>query len=274
MKIQKVIFSCDGNDQYVGFWNSISNHFEKFLNLQTQLICLGEHNAKLFSDKHGEVKVVNLSKDYPPILQALWAKIWYTSQEPNTTWMVGDLDLYPLQKRRFLSSVDYLPDNAFAHLNLNGYGIPWKSVIPALNPGIPGYYHVGKGITFTEKLKFHDSFDEAIKYIFNEKKFGLKYQTDNPEAHASETSKRVPDWGWFCVEEHYCSYLLKDDPDQIIDVPIDEPYRRVDRFNNCQFDQNLLINGKYVDLHSLRPYEQYEAQIENLLSFVRDNVKD
>jgi hypothetical protein len=35
MKVQKVIFSCDLNPQYVGFWNSISKHTHEFLGLET-----------------------------------------------------------------------------------------------------------------------------------------------------------------------------------------------------------------------------------------------
>jgi hypothetical protein len=270
MKVQKVIFSCDLNPQYVGFWNSISKHTHEFLGLETQLICLGDPSGLGFSDKHGELKVVPLMSEYPGILQALWAKFWFTSQEPETVWMVGDLDLYPLQKKLFLNNCDHLPDDSYAHLSPAAYGELWHTYSPKIHPGVPGYYHVAKGKTFTEMLELHDTFREAIDFMYNSGRFGIKNQ--GVDQYAGETSRRIPHWGWFGAEEHYCSEILIKKKDRVINAGVDG-WKRVDRSNGCQFDMDVLKSGGYVDMHSVRPYEPYAEQIEALLQIVRDHVR-
>jgi hypothetical protein len=135
---------------------------------------------------------------------------------------------------------------------------------------VPGYYHVAKGKTFTEMLEFHDTFREAINFMYSAGRYGIKNQ--NVDQYAHEVSRRIPNWGWFGSEEHYCSELLINKKDRVIDVGIKD-WKRVDRSNGCEFDMNVLKAGGYVDMHSVRPYEPYAQQIETLLQIVRDHVK-
>lgn len=269
MKVQKVIFSCDLNPQYTGFWNSISKHVDQFLGLESQLICLGDPSRLGFSDKHGELKVVPRLEEYPGILQALWAKFWFTCEEPETTWLVGDLDLYPLQKKIFLNNCDHLHEDSYAHLSPAAYGELWHTYSPKIHPGVPGYYHVAKGKTFKEMLELHDTFREAIHFMYNAGRFGIKNQ--EVDMYAGEVSRRIPHWEWFGAEEHYSSELLIKKKDLIINAGVSK-HMRVDRSNGCFYDLSTLKSGGYVDMHSNRPYEDNSQQIERILEIVREHV--
>ncbi|MAE82005.1 MAG: hypothetical protein CMB80_04670 [Flammeovirgaceae bacterium] len=279
MKIDKVIFSCDLNPNYVGFWNSISKHIVKFLGFECQLISLGDPTGKGFSDEYGEIKVVPLLDDYPSIIQALWAKFYYVKDEPDTTWMVGDLDLYPLQRKWFIDNIADCDENDYLHLNYAAYGKPWNEY-GGFHPGIAGYYHVGKGSVLANALEFSDSFEEDVKKIVDANKYGIQYYGGAGyfgKAVAPTTS------GWFCAEEHRCSDILLSKQDIVKNHSTFsnmESYgqaghhcrSRVDRSNECEFYPDALISHAYVDMHTMRPYEDYSKGIELVLSMCRGDL--
>lgn len=266
MKIDKILFSCDLNPHYAGFWNSISKHCQKLLGVKTQLVCLGDPTGTNFSDEYGEIKAVPLLEKYPKILQALWAKFYYTKEEPETTWMVGDLDLYPLQKDWFIKNIEKYDDDKYLHLNAGGYGPLWDSN-DDISTGIPGYYHVAKGKTFQKALEFRNTFEEDIKYIFEAKKYGIQFH-NRPIAEESKSAN--PDsWGWYCTEEEYCKDILLKNKFEVINVSTIFSGNRVDRSNGCNYDYDKLRGYEYVDMHSIRPYEDNQEKIENILSICR-----
>ena len=268
MKIQKVIFSCDLNPHYVGFWNSISKHFDEFLGMESQLICIGDPKASGFSDSHGEIKVVKKLENYAPILQALWAKFYYTREEPNTSWMIGDLDLYPLQKKWFKDNIKKYDENSYLHLNNDAYGKPWDQDTD-ISQGIAGYYHVAKGSTFQRAYNFRDTFEEDVKFIAEAKKYGIQFHQNVGHTFAFEANPST--WGWYCAEEHYTKDLLLQNKIKVENVSTIDSSSRICRSKNCEYDPGRVARHEYVDMHSLRPYEKFELEIEKVLSICRNS---
>jgi hypothetical protein len=163
MKIDKVIFTCDDNPAYSGFWKSISKHFLDKLNIKSHLFLIGDDclKAKDYKTEYNEVTFVKKLKTVPSIIQALWGKFYFTKTEPETVWMVGDLDLYPLQSDWFTTNIQEFSNDAYLHLNAFGYSKEWWNN----KQGLPGYYHVAKGKTFEKYLNLSSTFEEDCKHI-------------------------------------------------------------------------------------------------------------
>lgn len=278
MKIDKILFISDSNINYLSFWNSISKYYKKRFNLDCKLFFIGEKNEEnesMLSEEYGEVEIVEPLKDIPIIIQALWGKFWFTQTEPETTWLIGDIDLYLLNKEYFEDSMSKIPEESYGHINANGYkcGDWW------LNPkaGIPGYFHCAKGKKFKEYLELSDSFEEDCSYIFNSKKYGILYNgVISDENQAPQRVKDKIDYGFICCEENLSTERLskyKDDiisityPNNLIRVETQYALQGMSTPDNYDFDHmfNPLNKDNYIDLHSPRPYNVFSEKIEKII---------
>jgi hypothetical protein len=267
MKIDKVIFTCDDNPAYAGFWASISKHFECKLGMKSHLFLIGDDPSKkgMYSIDHGEVTFVPRLEGIPSIIQALWGKFYFTKTEPETVWMIGDLDLYPLQNQWFTKNIEDYSDDSYLHLHGTGNGKEWWK-----DPrGLAGFYHVAKGKVFEEYLELRPKFEDDCRYIHESGKYGL--DPSNP-AHkwAHEAS---PHWRYFCCEEQYTGEVLAKKKDKITCIPWpteDFNSMRICRSTGMVHNPFLLEKGWYIDFHAPRPYEKYKDQIESIISKVPD----
>ena len=99
----------------------------------------------------------------PTIIQALIGKFYFTKTEPDTTWLIGDLDLYPLQQFHFKEYIKDIDEDKYVHLNPYAYGTGWRNSIN----GLAGYFHVAKGRIFEKELNFvGKSFQESTGPIW------------------------------------------------------------------------------------------------------------
>jgi len=263
MNIEKVIFTIDDNPHYKSFWFSISKHFKEKLNFNSKLFIIGDNpDISSYECEHGEVEFIKKIDGVPTIIQALIGKFYFTLTELETTWMVGDLDLYPLQNYHFKNRIKDISDDKYVHLNPYAYGKDWRNRLD----GLAGYYHVAKGKIFKEELKFvNKSFEDVVMEIFNSKKWGIMFHNinSNPENRMASS-----DYGWFCSEEMYTGELLKNSNSLVELPPINGNYERIDR-SNMIYDVNLIKSEFYIDFHSPRPYESHKNVIEHILSNVK-----
>ena len=178
MKIQKVIFSS--SDEYLEFWEPISKFFYEKFGFESTLIYIGDKQHP--SEKYGRVVRVK-PLNYPLLIQVLWSRFWFTKLEPNTTWMVGDIDLYPLQKTRFVDDLINVPENYHVHLHSNRTSSPYQlwQLKGTMDGGadLSSHYHVGKGYILEQHLDLHETFEDACKFIFEIKKYGLGFYNNS-----------------------------------------------------------------------------------------------
>jgi len=266
MKIQKVIFTIDDNPHYKMFWRSISRHFSDRLGFHTKLFVIGDDNTDLdeYQSLHGDVEFVRKVGDIPTIIQALIGKFYFTTTELETTWLIGDLDLYPLQTKLFTDRISKIEDDKYVHLNPYGIARNWRT-----NPlGIPGYYHVAKGITFRDELKLNCSFEEVCRLVYDSKRWGIMFHGLN---HNLDNARASKDYGWFCCEEMFSGEMLRY-CDKIVEVdPGNHRTQRIDRedvYGNYNLDK--LKSQLYIDLHAPRPYEDHSEAIEKIISIPFD----
>ena len=97
MKIDKIVFST--SEEYSDFWYTISRVYKKFLNIEPVCLLFTDREDFNLSSEFGEVKKIKFIPDLPKIIQITWSKFYYTQFEPETIWMIGDIDQIPLDRK-------------------------------------------------------------------------------------------------------------------------------------------------------------------------------
>lgn len=236
MKIDKVIWAS--SVEYSDFWNINSMIHNKFLGMKCTLLLYGEKNKCNVSEEHGEVIEVPFIEGIDNIPQLIFNKWYYTKNEPETTWMIGDIDQIPLQRNHFVENIENIPEDHYVHLAEDaGKHLGLNFLV--------GHYHVGKGKTISEALEFDKPFEEHVASLIKEAK-----------------SKGRPVWAY---EEPYTTNLIKKNYAHKFTGLSRLNHRKIDRSNNCAFDANKKNN--YVDIHCLRPFSKHKEKITEILEF-------
>jgi hypothetical protein len=279
MKIDKILFISDENINYLSFWNSISKYYKNRFGIDCKLFFLGEEteeNTKFLSREYGEVEVVKPIEDIPVIIQSLWGKFWFTQTELDTNWLIGDIDLYLLDKEYFEESVSKIPEGGYGHINANGYKSGDWWIDPKV--GIPGYFHCASGRKFKEYLELSDSFEDDCRYIQDSKKYGILYNgVIRSEEQAPQRVKDKKEFGYICCEENLTTERLSKYKDDIISITYPSDSIRIESqyaFNGMATPDNYdlyslynsSIRDRYIDLHAPRPYTTFGEDIEKIIS--------
>lgn len=278
MKIDKILFISDSNLNYLSFWNSISRYYKKRFGIDCKLFFLGEKNAEneqFLSEEYGEVEIVKPLDNVPIIIQSLWGKFWFAQTEPDTNWLIGDIDLYLLNKDYLEYAIAQIPEDGYGHINANGYKVGnwWE------NPkaGIPGYFHCASGKKFKEYLRLSDSFEEDCLYIYNSKKYGILYNgLIANENHAPQRVKDKKDFGFICCEENLTTERLSPLKDKITSITypsslmrMETPYALHGLPTPAEFDIETIYDPRaksyYIDFHAPRPYTIFGEKIEKII---------
>lgn len=276
MKIQKVIFSS--SEQYSDFWNLQSKIWKKTLNIEPVCLLFGKKSNTDMTEEFGKVHEMNFITNLPKILQITFSKFYYTKMEPDTVWMTGDLDQFPLSRSWWTDNILDVGDDEYAHLNVDGCGSSIDSnkeqgawlkygMRDSSNPSskgipLPAHYHVFRGNTFVKvygDMSFEDHVKEVINIITPEhlehkKNDPQGYRTPNDEPFywtAEETYTSTVLWEKVrkgIIKFHGRSFLNKNDT-QAIDKS---------HFGGSNYIYNLekLKSGQYIHLHSARGFGQ------------------
>lgn len=237
MKIQKVIHSSNSNRMYLDFWPIVSKVWKKFFNIEPILLYLNDDPNIEISSEFGTVIKIDPISTIPIELQTLWVRYWFPINEPECVFMISDIDMIPLSKKYFIDNVSKFDEDSYLHINpcIESYGL------------IPSCYHIAKGKKFSEVLSLDNSFEKDIKKV-------VLFDTTNNN-------------GWFNDEKyatHKIMQYIEKNSDLFL-IPRDggQNGHRIDR-SFWRYDENLVEHGFYYDSHSIRPYNQYKAHIDNL----------
>jgi hypothetical protein len=272
MKIQKVIFSC--SEEYSDFWEINSKVFKEKLNIEPVCLLFTENKDFVISEQYGSVRKMQFIPNLPKIIQITWSKFYFTKTEPDTTWMIGDIDQVPLQKEYFFNSLKDIPNNDYAHLNYDGCGQSlgkmsnlWLTDGGERGGGfdLPAHYHVAKGKTFHNVLNLEQTFEEQIK-ILTSGNYGLG------KIHKSidRNSERF----YWIAEEQFSSELIRT---RVLNNSIKfhgfsysnrNDTQRIGREawnGNYNYNIEKLVNNGFIDIHCHRPYIEQEDQLMKIL---------
>lgn len=270
MKIDKVIFSS--SEEYSDFWNINSEIFKTELNIEPVCLLFGRKSNTDMNEKYGKVIECDFIDGLPHVLQITWSKFNYTKTEPDTTWMIGDIDQIPLCKRWFSDCIHNLTDDQYAHLNAGAsceaVGLSndaWMTDHPVfLYAKLPAHYHIAKGRVFSEFYNLNDSFDSQIKKII-EREIGSLDKLKDIENQTQQ---------FWCAEERISTRILR----KYVNTGRFVPYYYSNISNKiCRSRYNFQVNdyvynpeqlktSNYVDIHCERPYNKTKSQIANILN--------
>jgi len=253
MKIDKVIWSSSA--EYSDFWNINSLIHKKFLGLDCVLLLYGKKDELGLSEEFGKIIEFDFDENAPEIPQLVFNKWHYTRNEPETTWLIGDIDQIPLQKEFFIDMAKDVPEDSYCHLSENECqmaGAPsWKE---ARGP-IVGHYHAAKGKTFDKTFDLSKSLVEHTNTLVENSK-----------------KDKEPVWAY---EEWYTADLIRESE---VDF---HGFKRggggslgnkICRSTNSSYNLNLLQLKKYADYHCPRPYKKYKSQIDEILKIAWGNL--
>ena len=205
MKIDKIVFSC--SELYSPFWNIQSKIWKTKFNIHPVCLLYGDKSKCEMSEEYGEIIETQFDKTIPDILQIQFGKFFHPTTETETTWLIGDIDLIPLQTEYFLNILNKVPDDNYCHMNFSMIAQMWK-VNPELliNKGsrqnggydLPGHHHCGKGKLFKELYFSNTSMTSVISEIVKSNNYRMDFDS-------KETLVRGNHW---CAEETYTTQQI------------------------------------------------------------------
>tara|TARA_B100001939_G_scaffold319933_1_gene308416 strand:- start:8162 stop:8920 length:759 start_codon:yes stop_codon:yes gene_type:complete len=241
MKIDKVLWAS--SPEYSDFWNINSMIHNKLLGLDCVLLFYGKKKDYDLNEKYGTIVECEFESPDNKIPQLIWNKWQHTASEPETTWLIGDIDQIPLQKFHFTDQVKEVPENFYVHLAEDAFTTDWKF----RKERLVGHYHVAKGKVFSEALDLNQkTLIEHVQTII-----------------LNSASENEPIWAY---EEWYIPQLIK--KNKYVDKfkGFSRPFKRkICRSTGCRYDKSLIDNNYYVDIHCPRPYSSHSEFINNLI---------
>jgi hypothetical protein len=285
MKIDKVLFSCSPSPEYSPFWNVQARIFKTKLGIEPVCLLYGKKAETDMSEEHGKIIEVEADPSLPWSVQMTWAKFDYPTREPDTTWLIGDIDLVPLQRAHFTDRIADITSEAYIHLNAGGISQPRLGCMDGFlthgsqrhvkdqgrNGGtdIPAHYHVAKGKNFNVLTQGRPFLDQ-VRHIVETNRYGMGVMDNYGEAKRAEN----PYWYYWCGEENYSSELILNAirNGSLAFVPIYYNNNNgADRVNRDEFrgdytyDHAKCAAQGYVDVHCARPYSKQHEQLARML---------
>lgn len=293
MKINKAIFStCE---TFAPNWNLQSKVY-RAMGIEPVCLLFGKKENTDMNEEHGKIIEMPIDASIPLLIQITWSKFFWPTLEPDTTWIIGDIDLYPLQKKWFIDQIVNVPDHHYVHLDAEGItrlqGQPswigakkaaapmadashWSSFhgIPQPSP-IPGHYHVARGDIFKIALEQHLPFLDECRAIIAAGIYGCTrgFRPDNP----------IEQHNLWCAEEHRSSAALHRSVQsglveftgfgmtgpQRFDGERNVPARPEYFYGPEMTPEGLaaLRRGDWVDVHAGRPFNTWMNATEKLLT--------
>jgi len=283
MKIDKIVFAC--SEAYSPFWYIQSKIWKTKFNIEPVCLLFGDKTKLGLSEEFGQIHEMKFDVSLPPIIQIQFSKFFFPTMEPETTWMIGDMDQIPLQTEHFLKDLDKVSPEAYVHFNYTLCA--QMRPLPAdvflqrgayVNGGydLPGHYHCAKG-KYYKQLFFQDrSFNEVVKYVVDSNRYGMIKEDAkrnlNPAIHGSfwvaeemYTSEHI----WYGYKKKVFDGFYGKEY-HIWDGKIDRVGRMGGQWNGSDYvyDAEKLRKGGpngYVDIHCHRPYHEQEGPLMNVL---------
>jgi hypothetical protein len=285
MKIDKVVFSSSASAEYAPFWNIQAQIFKTKLGIEPICLLYGKKSEVGMSEEFGKVIEIEPDPSLPWSVQLVWSKFDYPTHDPDSVYLIGDIDLIPLQRAHFIDKIAGVDDNAYVHLNAGGISAPRLGIRDGFlthgsqrhardngvkgGADLPAHYHVAKGRKFN-LLTQGRSFLDQVRHIVNSDRYGMGPMGDN-------VPKDSPYHYYWCGEEHYSSEIICNAirAGGFNFVPFyyhnGNGHERVDRSDfraDYAYDSGKARAGGYVDVHCARPYSRQEEQLKRLLNTV------
>lgn len=275
MELQKVVFSS--SEQFAPFWNIQSQIWKEVLGIEPVLLLWGEMRNTNVSDKFGEVIERKFDPNFPKVLQITMSKFWHTQTDPESIWMIGDIDLIPLRKKYYTELSLPSFGDWYAHLSAECgihtkmFHSPWRPTKTGGNARLIGNGHIAKGDVYRKLFFDGVSFEEVLNHIIKSNLYGNRTHGFQNDDHGY----------YWCAEEDYTTRLLnRACRSRDITLYLKNPNDHGLRLNRSavesvltnnqktisyRYDSQLLLQEKYIDIHCHRPFHEQEDSLKTIL---------
>ena len=293
MRIQKVVFSVSEPPLYSSYWNMHSKLCRLGLGAEPVCLLFGKKANTDMNEEYGKIIEMDLLPDVPWAIQLTMSKFYHTISEPETTWMIGDIDLLPLQKHHFTTKIAPYPDDHYLCLNNSGIAMPRcgrPDAFTALGSEVhgrqggyigcdlPAHYHVAKGYSFNNLYFQNRSFEDVVRSIYQADKYGMGFGSNWPIEKKTEVLPPFQGcgqfWWYWLAEEDYTSECMynaikanKVFYDGINFTMAERIWEWDKGRNDYHYRPNFVAEGKIVDIHccQVRPYALQAAALERII---------
>jgi hypothetical protein len=262
--IDIVTLSCNEDPMYWEFWNPISKHWKQEFGIHPVLFYYGSANPSL-SEENGTIVYHDVIDDIPDYVAATWGRFWVTKFFPQKMCLISDIDMFPLSRGFFLEKSNSQVD-VYTHLNADAYHVGnfecWKDD----GVTVPVCYHLATSEMLNSVYGFSDTFHDEIQKLlsrnYTEYRSGF---ASTSEAHLQKAS--ADHGGMWGIDEMYSSSLLREYFRAGGVVSVGQRVLPQNRLCRSRIGSQLstFSAGTHIDFHSVRPYNTYKHDIQQLL---------
>lgn len=237
LKINRVILSTDANPTYIEFWPVVAKVWKQLLGIQPTLALIADDSVHV-DESLGDVIRLKPIEGVPTAQYAQLIRLLLPIYFEDDVCIISDIDMIPLCKDYFVNSVTHIPQDCFVVYRDKAYQEHERRY--------PMCYNAALGKTFKEVFKINNPHEipELIKKWYA---LGLKWDTD--ELMLYWYLSQWPDFQERCIKLGH------------------ETIKRVDR-SFWNYDALKVRNLQYIDAHCLRPYSQYQQEIDALIQLL------
>lgn len=259
------------------FWNLQSKIWSTVFQVEPTLLLWGKVSNTDVTDTYGSVVECGFHPHLPEVLQITLSKFHFPMTDPDSTWMVGDIDLFPLQTKYYCDLGDVVFDNrTYCHIagsteqGVDPLKEPWTVGVKGYgNKRLYGHSHIAKGSLMNRLYANNRPFFDLVKFVAESDIYGNR----------SHQAHRMHQYHW-CAEEDYTTHSLNHNVlNNSIDVRIKTPedhglrisrnpylWEKDPNFSGYKYDGDLLRNQGYIDIHCQRPFSEQEKSLVEVLT--------
>jgi hypothetical protein len=236
MVIDYVLMGSTLDPLYFDFWPVVSKVWKEKFNIIPVLGLISDRDTDMYKTEYGFVKEFKAFDDINVGSQSQIVRM-YLSKYLNGNCIISDIDIIPLSRKYFIDDINDYNDNDILVMSSHHYQTKHINQYPMC-------YVIGNSKNFDELFNTNLDWYEFIKKV-------------------DESSENK----WFSDQVFLYNSINAYDKEKI-----KFPYRsfindRVDR-SYWNYNVDLLKDGHYIDSHSLRPYNSYKQEIDNLIELI------
>lgn len=243
MNIDRVVVATNNNPEYYQFWPIFAKRWLSWGVVPT-LIAISEDKLD-FNEEIGEILYVYPVEGVSTAHQAQIVRLFAAASFEEDVCLISDIDMLSLNEGYFFTPAENCDENEFIVYSADAY-------MPG-NPAYPAYpmcYLCSKGSNFKAIIDGNlHNFGARVKEWLG---YGFGWYTDEKVFY-----KKLKEW----KNKNRKITLLRRGFNTSNDPMI---MGRIDRGNNCIYNEGLLDGGFYIDFHMPRPYEKHKEIIDEV----------
>lgn len=249
MKIDRAIASTNNNPDYYQFWPLFAKRWLSW-GITPTLIVISDEKLDI-DESLGDVIYIPPASPVPTGNQAQIVRLFAAASYEEEICLISDIDMVSLQREYFSDSVKECDDDSFVVYSSDAY--------PPGDPAYPAYpmcYLCSKGSNFKEIIDGDlDNFHERVEEWMN---YGHGWHTDEKVFYEKFMKWRSRDEKSVLLRR---GFNISNHPMSI---------GRICRSYNCEYNENLLSKGFYIDFHMPRPYSAHKEIIDRVYEETKD----